>query len=214
VGSELDYFIAVTSKNAGGSSAVRLDLTLPAGYTLRSSTADRGPGCTGAAPNLSCAVAFINPTTSTHVTLFGTVAQPGELDLTATVKSLAEPEFDAKDNTVTLKLVPVTTTGGGNEGGGGASAPKAVAAPTVSGKAAPGGTLHASAAKWSSTPSKVVYQWQLCKATGCTAIKGATKTTLKVAKSYAGRRVRVVATATIQGTSVKSTSRMVAIRKH
>jgi hypothetical protein len=83
----------------------------------------------------------------------------------------------------------------------------------VSGKPAPGGTLHASAPKWSSIPSRVVYQWQLCRATRCTAIKGATKATLKVAKSYAGRRVRVVATATIKGTTVKSTSKMVAIRK-
>jgi hypothetical protein len=44
------------------------------------------------------------------------------------------------------------------------------------------------------TPAKpgATYQWQLCTAKGCTAIKGATRPALKLAKAYAGKSVRVV----------------------
>jgi len=40
-------------------------------------------------------------------------------------------------------------------------------------------------------PSGAKYQWQLCTAKGCIAIKGATKPTLKLLRSYAGKSVRV-----------------------
>jgi hypothetical protein len=212
VGSELDVYVTVSTKNAGGSSAVKLDLALPTGYTLKSTYTDRGGGCTGAAPSLTCDVAWINADAATHVTVFGSVAQAGELDFTATVTSLLEPEYDAGDNTLTLKLVlpaarPATPSGGGP------TAPTVKAAPLVSGKPAPGGTLRAAPAKWSSTPASVAYRWQLCRGTVCTAITGATKTTLRVAKAYVGHSVRIVAIAAINGTTVKSASRKVAIRK-
>jgi hypothetical protein len=58
VGSELDFFVTVSSKNVGSVSDVRLNLTLPAGYTVTHTYADRGPGCTGAASNLTCDVAL------------------------------------------------------------------------------------------------------------------------------------------------------------
>ena len=79
--------------------------------------------------------------------------------------------------------------------------------------AAPGGTLRAAPAKWSSTPTSIAYRWQLCRGTVCTAIGGATKTRLKVTKAYVRHSVRVVAIATIHGVTVKSASRKVTIRK-
>ena len=35
------------------------------------------------------------------------------------------------------------------------------------------------------------YQWQLCTSKGCVAIKGATKSSLKLLRGYAGKSVRV-----------------------
>jgi len=209
VGSELDYYITVSSRNVGGSSAVRLDLALPAGYTLTKTYADRGAGCSGGVPALTCDVAWINQSTSTHVTVSGTVAQAGELDLTATVTSLLEPELDGKDNSLTFKLVPQVFKPPATP----PTAPSAKAAPTLAGTPVPGRTLRAASAKWSSAPTMVAYQWQLCTSTRCTAIGGATGALLRVVKAYVGRSVRVVETATIDGQTVKSTSRRMAIRK-
>jgi Domain of unknown function DUF11 len=58
VGSELDFFVTVSSKNVGGASDVRLNVTLPPGYTVTHTYADRGPGCTGAASKLTWDVAW------------------------------------------------------------------------------------------------------------------------------------------------------------
>jgi hypothetical protein len=91
--------------------------------------------------------------------------------------------------------------------------PTAKAAPRVSGNPVPGGMLLAAPAKWSATPTRVVYRWQLCDVKTCTAIRSATNKTLKVTKAYVGHSLRVVAIATIQHTTVKSLSRKVTIRK-
>jgi Domain of unknown function DUF11 len=101
VGSELDFFVTVSSKNVGSVSDVRLNLTLPAGYTVTHTYADRGPGCTGAASNLTCDVAWITGGTDTHVQIFGVVGVAGEQDITATVTPSPETELDSSDNTAT-----------------------------------------------------------------------------------------------------------------
>src|SRR5581483_2983541 len=108
VGSELLYTIKVTTANVGSASDARLNVTLPAGFTVTRIYADRGPGCTGTAPSLVCDVAWISPGIGTTVMIWGTVGQAGELDATATVSSLLETELAANlgDNTATLKLVP------------------------------------------------------------------------------------------------------------
>jgi hypothetical protein len=109
VGSELIYQVKVSTKNNASSSAVLLTLTLPAGYTVTRMYTDRGAGCSGAAPTLVCDVAWIAGTTTTTVTIWGTVGQAGELDATATVASLVETELASTlgDNTTTLKILPV-----------------------------------------------------------------------------------------------------------
>jgi hypothetical protein len=86
-------------ENVGSASDVRLNLTLPAGYTVTHTYADRGPGCTGAASNLTCDVAWITGGTDTHVQIFGVVGVAGEQDITATVTPSPESEFDSSDNT-------------------------------------------------------------------------------------------------------------------
>jgi hypothetical protein len=217
VGSEVLYFVTVSTKNVGASSETRLDLTLPAGYTVTRSYADRGPGCTGIAPTLTCNVAFISPGVNTNVTIWGTVGQAGELVATATVTGLVETELAATlaDNTVTLKISPPVQSGGGggNTGGGNQIVtPSAVRAPALSGKPTTGSILRAVPATWSQKPTRVSYQWQLC-ATACVAIKNANSPTLKLLKRYAGKSVRVVVTARFPGATVKSASKKVAVKK-
>jgi hypothetical protein len=59
----------------------------------------------------------------------------------------------------------------------------------------------------------VTYQWQLCRSTGCKAIKNATTTTLKLLPAHAGQSVRLVATASIGGKILTSASKKVVVKK-
>lgn len=215
LGGELDYTITVSSKNAGGSSAVRLDLTLPAGYRLTRVDRDRGPGCTGTAPSLTCDVAWINPAASTHIWIFGAVGQAGDQTLTATATSSVEPEFDATDNALTLTLKPVVA----------ASQPapnstithtaplQTLRPPKVAGAALVGSVLRIAPARWSATPTSVRYRWQLCTGGSCAAIAGATGKVLKVSQRFSGRSIRVVVIARLGKIFVTSTSARVRIRQ-
>jgi IPT/TIG domain/Domain of unknown function DUF11 len=186
-GSDLLFFVTVSSRNVGGSSDVRLDLRLPAGYTLGHVQADRGPGCAGTPPALSCDVGWINQRASTHVTIFGTVAQPGELELSATAASLLEPELDASDNTATLKLVPPPSPPSPATNGGGPPASR-LPVPRPSGARVAGSVLRVPL-----LPG-VRYRWQLCTAKRCVPIPGATKAALRLLRSYGGKSVRVFET--------------------
>ena len=58
-------------------------------------------------------------------------------------------------------------------------------APHVTGTPVTGHTLHVTVV------AGAKYQWQLCTAKGCVAIKGATKSSLKLLRGYAGKSVRV-----------------------
>jgi hypothetical protein len=210
LGAELDYTITVSSKNVGGSSAARLDLVLPAGYKLARINRDRGPGCIGTPPNLSCDVAWINSSTSTHIWVYGTVGQTGEQDLTATVTSLLEPEFDPKDNTLTLRLLPPAPVP--PAGGSLTPPPQVVKAPKLTGSGRVGTTLRLIPAHWSATPRGVSYRWQLCTGSRCTLIAGAKGTSLKIRRGYRGHSIRIVAVATFPTTKLTSTSGRVAIK--
>jgi Tol biopolymer transport system component len=215
-GTEVLFFVKVSTTNVGAASAVRLDVTLPAGYVVTKTYADRGSGCTGAAPKLSCDVAWIAPGTNTSVTIWGTIGQAGEQDATATATSLVERELDSTlaDNTSTLRLLAPATppsTGGGTSGSGPA-APKALAPATLSGAARVGRVLRAHAPSWSERPDTIRYQWQLCTTKGCRPIGGATSATLKLTKATAGKSVRVVVIARIGGATAKALSTKVAVR--
>lgn len=213
-GSELDYTITVSSKNVGGSSAVRLDVTLPAGYTVTRVDRDRGPGCTGTAPTLTCDVAWINPAASTHVWIFGTVGQAGDQTLTATATSLLEPEVDPSDNALTLTLKPVVPP---SPPAPSATItytvpPRTLRPPKVTGAAQVGSVVRIAPARWSATPTSIRYRWQLCTGGRCAAIAGATGKALRVTQRFAGRSIRAVVIAQFGTTRVTSTSARVGIR--
>jgi hypothetical protein len=215
VGGELDYAITVSSKNVGGSSAVRLDVMLPAGYRVTRVDRDRGSGCTGTAPALTCDVAWINPAASTHVWIFGTVGQAGDQTLTATATSLLESELDPGDNalTVTLKAVaapprptPISTTPS-------TPLPRTLRPPQLTGTAQVGSVVRIASARWSATPTSIRYRWQLCAAGRCAAIVGATDKALKVSQRFSGRSIRAVVIAQFGATRVTSTSARVGVRR-
>jgi hypothetical protein len=208
VGAELDLVAAVTTKNAGGSSSASLEVDLPAGYVLARVYADRG-SCTSGGGRVSCDVAWINPTTSTHVTLFGTVGQAGELRFTATVASRQEPDLDPSSNVVQLTLAPPAAA---------AESPRApqvvvlraVRRPRIRGAAAAGRTLRAVAPAWTHRPVRVVYRWQLCRRSACRLVRG---TRLRLRSSDAGRTVRLLVTGSGPGTTVRTASRRVLVRR-
>lgn len=186
VGSELDFYLSVVTENVGGASGTELDLTLPAGWTYKSSYSDRGSGCTGTPPTLRCDTGWINPSAHTTVTLFGTVAQAGDLTLAATVKSLQEPEADPSNNSITLKL---TQSGSSTQ----TSKPPTPTPPPTSSLPALAVPAFATVGKvLRVTPTKgATYVWLLCVST-CRPIVGARKPTLKLTKAFAGHSVRVV----------------------
>jgi hypothetical protein len=138
------------------------------------------------------------------------VGQAGPLTLSVHVRHFLN-EGNPADDTATLTLQPAVSGTGG--GGTTPPPPKALTPPLIVGGATVGSTLRATAPRWSATPSRVRYQWQLCTAVGCKPIVGATMRTLKLKPSYAGKSVRIVATATIAGKTVKSTSKKIAVKK-
>ncbi len=89
---------------------------------------------------------------------------------------------------------------------------RALTPPTIHGARMVGRIVTATAPVWSATPARLVYQWQLCSATGCRSIKGATKLALKLVAGEAGRSVRIVVTASASGATVMSVSPKVAVR--
>ena len=90
--------------------------------------------------------------------------------------------------------------------------PGAVTSPSLHGAPTVGRSLTATAPTWSTTPTRVTYQWQLCTTTGCVPIKGATRLTLKLTKRMAGHSVRIASIATFDGRTVESVSKRIAVR--
>jgi hypothetical protein len=109
--------------------------------------------------------------------------------------------------------LPFTQAGALTQSGSctGAS-PTAVAPPRLRGTAAVGHVLSATPPTWSSTPTHVTYRWQRCARAACVPIANASRLTLRLASRDAGRSVRFVATATIDGTTVVSRSAKLAVR--
>jgi hypothetical protein len=90
--------------------------------------------------------------------------------------------------------------------------PGAVTRPMIHGTPTAGSVLTATAPVWNVRPASVAYRWQLCSAAGCSAIKGATKLTLRLDRRYRGHSVRIVATATVGGATITSASKAVTVR--
>jgi hypothetical protein len=211
VGAQLVYRVSVTTANAGSASDVRLALHLPPAYTVARSSADRGPGCTGAGPDLTCDAGWISPGTGTTVTVVGTVTGSGALTASATATSLVEAVANPADGTATLTLAAPA-----------APAPPVPAPlertpprpPRILGTGRVGSRLRVAAAVWRGPATHVAYRWQLCSRRGrCTTIRGATRGTLLLRAAYVRRWVRVVATATVAGRRVAAGSAPLAVRR-
>ena len=87
VGSPLVYRIAVSDRPLTyGATQVFVDVTLPAGYAVTSTYADRGTGCTAAAPGLVCNLDWISPDVVGHIIITGTVGTAGPQVASATVR--------------------------------------------------------------------------------------------------------------------------------
>ena len=85
--------------------------------------------------------------------------------------------------------------------------------PSVAGTTIQGQTLTASAGTWTNSPTGYAHQWQRCDTAGgaCSAIAGATGTTLVLTAADVGSRHRVVVTATNAGGSATATSAPAAV---
>ena len=90
--------------------------------------------------------------------------------------------------------------------------PRVLTPPALHGVPVVGRTLTATAPVWSTTPTRVAYQWQLCVRARCAPIRGATHLTLKLTKRTAGRTVRIASFATFDGRTVESVSKTIAVR--
>ena len=93
-----------------------------------------------------------------------------------------------------------------------AVAPAALTQPRLHGMPTVGRTLTATPPSWSAPPTRVTYRWQRCTRMACTPIANATRPALKLVRLDAGHSVRFVATALIDGTTVESTSKRLAVR--
>jgi hypothetical protein len=108
---------------------------------------------------------------------------------------------------------PFTRVGDVTEAGSCAPAePTAIGRPTLYGKPVVGSIVRATPPTWSATPTHVDYHWERCTTAACTPIAGAAGLTVKLTRRDAGRALRLVATAIIDGVTVKSDSKKLAIR--
>jgi len=207
--------ITTMSVSAGGSSDVRLTVTLPNGYVVTRVDRDRGPGCTGTA-TLTCDLAWINPSTSTTVWIFGTVGSAGAQSLTVTATSLLEPELNPADNTVTLgvpaaapttPVVPPTPPPAHVQ----QAVPRVLTVPSITGRRRVGSTLRAIPPTFSAAAASLRYRWQSCRRGTCVAIPHATRPSLRVPAALAGRDVRVSVSARVGGRTITTRSRTIRI---
>jgi sugar lactone lactonase YvrE len=91
--------------------------------------------------------------------------------------------------------------------------PAATGASAIAGTATNLQTLAVSPGSWSNTPTRFVYKWQDCDASGanCAAIAGATGGTYTLTLSDVGDTIRVAVTATNAGGSATATSAPTAV---
>ncbi len=77
------------------------------------------------------------------------------------------------------------------------AAPATRSAPTIEGKLVAGQTITTNSGLWSTTPTKLTYQWLRCDklGTGCAPIAGATSVSFKLTNTYVGSTMIVLVTA-------------------
>jgi hypothetical protein len=90
--------------------------------------------------------------------------------------------------------------------------PAVINPPALRGTPVVGARLTAASPVWNTTPTQVVYQWQLCAATRCLPIKSRTSLALSLTSADAGHTVRIVATATFGSGKLGSDSKQLRVR--
>jgi hypothetical protein len=181
-GDTLVWTFVVSDVNTGPAVDVYLDVTLSSNLTYVSSTTTRGPGCTQNSGKVHCFLDWMSgdaPKATIAVTT--TVATAGDYTATGTVGELI-PDTTTANNTVVVKASspPPPAPPPPSQ-----PPPVRPTAPHITGAAVTGHTLHVTVV------AGATYQWQLCTAKGCGAIKGATRSSLKLLRSYAGKSVRL-----------------------
>jgi hypothetical protein len=110
-------------------------------------------------------------------------------------------------------VLPFTLAGEvGRSGACPAASPAALTQPRLHGTPAVGRAVAAMPPTWNATPTSVVYRWQRCTRDACTPIANANRLVLRLTARDAGHSIRLVATATIDDTTVVSRSAKLAVR--
>jgi Domain of unknown function DUF11/RTX calcium-binding nonapeptide repeat (4 copies) len=106
-GNSLTWRLRVTDKTLALAFGVYVDVTLPAGVSLTTAEASRGPGCkTTGARTLRCELDFLAASAPVgEVTLVTNVTAPGELVLNANT-AYAGPDPTTENNAVVVKANP------------------------------------------------------------------------------------------------------------
>jgi hypothetical protein len=130
-------------------------------------------------------------TEQTHAVGFGDIGQSFEVTVTAKnavgEASATSPETSAVEGSV--------------------QPPENVLAPTITGLAVTGQTLHATEGVWNGSEPAFAYQWELCNSSGgaCSEITGAESQEFTIPDSDAGHTLRVTVTASnVAGTASKT----------
>jgi hypothetical protein len=106
VGEQIVWHVTVGERVGSQSTfGVFADVTLPAGFSVTNTYADRGSGCSAAAPGLVCNLDWVSPANPGHVTVWGTVGQAGPQTLSVHVRHQGQ-EANAADDTASLTLQP------------------------------------------------------------------------------------------------------------
>jgi len=212
--------VAVTAKNAGGSTSATSDPTAvvptppvpaPVNTALPSISGTAAVGDSLSASNGSWSN---SPTGYTYA--WSKCNSGGCSALTGATASTYP--VSSSDEGHTIEVVVTAKNSGGSTSA--TSDPTAVvptppvpapvntALPSISGTAAVGDSLSASNGSWSNSPTGYTYAWSDCNSAGagCTSITGATSSSYPVASSDAGSTIEVVVTAKNAGGSTSATS--------
>jgi hypothetical protein len=143
----------------------------------------------------------------------GVIPPTGHLAFVATLSAFPECGAPFQLYASSTGTLPFSRIGDATFSGScAAGSPRALTTSSVHGVPRVGRTLTATAPTWSTTPTSVAYQWQLCTAKGCIPIKSATHLTLRLTKRTAGHTVRIASVATFDSRHVESVSKRIAVR--